>query len=393
MIFTANAAIHQQTTLLIFDIFSTIVLFIFFYLTKYKSKYKQAVFPAFITMLILVDSSWFLSGGYTGPNNLFVVVILIIGLITSTRKQRYIYSVFVIFNVVALYFIEYQNPSLALEIPFEIDIVGQGLIFVICLIVTSIIVTNLKSSYDQERKRIKKMNLQLSEQKVEIEIKNKKLEDHANNLKNEVKLKTQKLVDLNDELLEQNTSLEQFTYILSHNIRSPISQLKGLFDILPEDISKDKAVIETLEKMKSSTYNLGEVIQDLSKIIDIRKQINEAFETVSITKQLMLSITTLDNQIKLSNTEIDISEVEDLKIKGISAYVLSIFYNLIHNAIKYAADDRTPKIVITVKQISRQVIITVGDNGMGIDLTHAKDRIFQLYQRFNTEREGKGCCS
>jgi signal transduction histidine kinase len=390
VVFTANAAIHHQTSLLIFDLFSSIVLLVFFYLAKYKNKYKQLILPALITMLVMIDTSWFMSGGYTGPNTFFLIIVLIIGLIISSKKQRYIYTVLVIFNAIALFIMEYQDPSLATEIPFEIDIVGQGTIYVICIIVIAVIVINLKYSYDKDRERVHKMNLQLSEKKAEIELKNKALESHTENLRSEVKLQTQKLADLNADLQEQNTSLEQFTYILSHNIRSPISQLKGLFDLLPNDLSKDKTVVETLERMKNSTYQLGDVIQDLSRIIDIGKNRSERFETVSIIKQLMLAMTTLDDQIRSSKAEIDISEVEHVDIKGISAYVLSIFYNLIHNAIKYAAKERRPKVVITVKQISEHVVITISDNGIGIDMSHAKGRIFQLYQRFNSEREGKG---
>ncbi len=142
--------------------------------------------------------------------------------------------------------------------------------------------------------------------------------------------------------------------------------------------------------MKNSTDKLGEVIQDLSKIIDIGKNRDERFETISISKQLTLAMTTLEDQIRSSKTEFDISAVEDVYVKGICAYVLSIFYNLIHNAIKYAAKDRTPKIVITAKRVAEQVVITVSDNGIGIDMSHAKNKIFQLYQRFNDDCEGKG---
>ncbi len=390
VLFTANAAIHQQTSLLIFDIVSSFILFLFYYLAKYKDKYKQLIFPSLIAMIALTDISWFMSGGYRGPSTLFLFMVLIIGIIISNPKYRYIYTILVIINTLSLFILEYQNPSLAKKIPFKTDIVGQGLILFVCLVVIAIIITYLKQSYDRDRDRVQQMNIQLSEKQAEIELKNKVLEAHAENLKTEVKLHTQKLANLNADLREQNTSLEQFTYILSHNIKSPISQLKGLFDLLPPNLSKDKAVIEILERMKDSTYKLGDVIQDLSKIIDIRKHINEAFEVVSVTKQLMLAVTTLDNQIKSSKTEIDITKVEDVHVRGISAYILSIFYNLIHNAIKYAAEDRTPKIIITAKQIEEKVLIIVSDNGIGIDMNHAKDRIFQLYQRFNIEREGKG---
>lgn len=390
-ILTANAAIHKLIyPLFIFDLISTIIIFLFFYLARYKGMYKQLILPALITMLVLIDVSWFMSGGYTGPNGFFLIIVLLVGLIISSQQQRLIYTALVVFNVISLHAIEYFNPALAAKIPFHIDIVGQGIILVICLIVVAIIFVKLKRSYDKDRESIVELNHILSEQKSEIEASKKELESYSKKLQHEVELQTNKLALLNTELRDQNTSLEQFTYILSHNIKSPISQLKGLFGLLPDNLTKDKAVAEPLIRMKDSIDQLGEVIHDLSRIIDVRKNSHDIFESVSVTKQLMLALTTLEDQINSADAEIDISKVEDVSIHGMSAYVLSIFYNLINNAIKYSSPDRKPKIVVRANQSEDNVIIRVSDNGIGIDMTHARDRIFQLYQRFNTEIKGKG---
>ena len=331
-----------------------------------------------------------MSGGYRGSNALFLMAVLIISLAILNKNQRYIYSIIVIINVIFLYAIEYVNPQLSTIIPFEIDIIGQGIILEICIITTIIIVVKIKRSYDNDRLKVVGMNKMLSDQKTEIELKNKELEAYSDRLEEEVKSQTMELESLNSDLQAQKTSLEQFTYILAHNVKSPIKQLQGLFGVLPEKISDDLEVQETFSRMKGSTNKLEDVIFDLSKIVNIRKNTQEMFETVSIKRQLMLAITTLEDQIKDSDTNIDISNVEDVSIKGVRAYIQSIFYNLIHNAIKYSSTCRKTKINITVHQEADNVLVRVSDYGIGIDMGYAKGKIFQLYQRFNNDRPGKG---
>lgn len=341
-------------------------------------------------MLALIDVSWYLSGGYRGSNGFFLFLLLIISLLISKKNHHFIIASLAVFNAISLYLIEFNHPHLAVRIPFEIDILTQCLIIVVCIITASIIVVKIKNNYDNDRARILELNNLLSAQKSEIERKNKELESYSHKLKDEVEQQTRQLELLNKDLREQNISHEQFTYILAHNIKSPVTQLRGLFSILPKDITNDDTARETLDRMDDSINKLGNVIHDLSKIVNLRKDNTDLFEEVFILRQLNIALNTLDEQINSSNAEIDISDVIDVSILGIKAYMQSILYNLIHNAIKYSAKDRRPQIKISVRQCATYVEIAVSDNGIGIDLKQAKGKIFQLYQRFNDDRPGKG---
>ena len=248
----------------------------------------------------------------------------------------------------------------------------------------------MKNNYYQDRDRILHLNVRLTEKQKEIEIKNNQLEAYSTNLENEVRQKTEQLEFLNADLREQNLYHEQFTYILAHNMRSPITQLKGLFSVLPDDLAKDKITEETLDRMLSSINKLESVINDLSKVINVKRNAQEIFESVSLKTQLSLALTTLEEPITQSSAVIDFHEVDDDFIYGINAYIQSIFYNLIHNAIKYASEDRKPHIRISTDRFENNVVIKVQDNGIGIDLKKTNGRIFQLYQRFNSDRPGKG---
>ncbi len=193
---------------------------------------------------------------------------------------------------------------------------------------------------------------------------------------------------LND-LVTRNKSLEQFAYIVSHNLRAPVANIMGIASILVEpDLSveeKDQlnnGIIESVQKLDT-------VVKDLNHILQVKKEHKEPEETVHFS--------TFVNDIKVSIKHIiaddidisyDFSEVNELFT--IRSYMYSIFYNLILNSIKYRRQ-QVP-CVITIKSHLANNCITVffTDNGMGIDLMLRGEDVFGLYKRFHTHIEGKG---
>ena len=75
---------------------------------------------------------------------------------------------------------------------------------------------------------------------------------------------------------------------------------------------------------------------------------------------------------------------------SVKAYIESIIYNLVSNALKYRSETRTSKIDISFFSNENYWEIRVKDNGLGIDLEKYKDKLFGLYKRFHTHIEGKG---
>jgi signal transduction histidine kinase len=97
----------------------------------------------------------------------------------------------------------------------------------------------------------------------------------------------------------------------------------------------------------------------------------------------------LNDKIKESDCTI-ISDFSVQTYYAIPAYIDSIFYNLISNAIKYRSLERNPEISITTLIENDSLVLLVKDNGLGMDTKKLKDKIFTLYQRFHHHVEGKG---
>lgn len=245
---------------------------------------------------------------------------------------------------------------------------------------------------DSRTKEIQLKNNEIASQNEELQMqaemlteKNELLEIIKENLEDTVKERTKNLTRLNEDLLSQNTKLEQFAFITAHNIRGPVARIQGLLQILPEGIQGN-----IVEYLNVSVNELDSVILDMVTILDVRNGVDQNFEAINVKASLQQVIQSLHDDIIKTSATIDISQFSPLTLNGASPYFQSVFYNLIHNALKYSKEDTPPLIHISNKIENDQVFIVIADNGTGIEMGYAKQKIFGLYQRFHSERPGKG---
>lgn len=196
-------------------------------------------------------------------------------------------------------------------------------------------------------------------------------------------------IKITDELLQRNRDLEQFAYIISHNLRAPVVNILGLNLLLNENPNHEEKQM-LLSKLNSSTLRLDEVIKDLNNILQIRREVSELRTEIDFKVLVDNVLESISSIISNNNVELDIDFTEAPKAHLIRTYIGSVFYNLITNSIKYADAKRRIKIKIRSTYSNNNLVITYQDNGIGIDLTKYKDQVFGLYKRFNNDVEGKG---
>jgi PAS domain S-box-containing protein len=192
------------------------------------------------------------------------------------------------------------------------------------------------------------------------------------------------------ELTQNNKDLKQFSYITSHNLRAPLSNLTGLLNLIEDIAIEDEELKEILMGFKKSTHLLNETINDLAKVIIIKDNPSIQNEEVVINDAFQNVLNELNTQIELIKPELNINLGDVTIINTNKAYFESIILNLLANAIKYRFEDRKTIIEIIVTAINNTIVITIGDNGIGIDLERNKDKIFGLYQRFHNYPDSKG---
>ncbi|HEY9045921.1 MAG TPA: ATP-binding protein, partial [Ohtaekwangia sp.] len=226
-------------------------------------------------------------------------------------------------------------------------------------------------------------NLQLEQQQLQ-------LMELSNELERKVDDRTKDIQLLNQDLLEQNVQLEQFSFITAHNFRGPVARIKGLTELLSQRELSKEDLNSFLVHMKSSVNDLDEVTKDLNKILSIKKTSPDFFEEVELKPVLDKALMLLEEEIRTSGIFVDVTKFEFHTIRGSKSYTQSIFYNLIQNAIRYSRPKAGPFIKITCTIVGSQVRIQFIDNGIGIDLKLAMNKIFRLYQRFTYNSNGRG---
>lgn len=226
--------------------------------------------------------------------------------------------------------------------------------------------------------------------KNEVVIKNQKAQLEKSNivLGEEVEKKTVELRLSNEELVNHNNELQQFSNTLSHNLRGPVANLLGLSQLFKLDKSNEKRD-DIVDHIHKSAEALDGVIKDLNKIVELRNNLFQIKEQIEIEDEVNNIWIILETSVAQCNGKIDLN-IDMPVAYGVRSYFHSILYNLISNAIKYRHPDRDCLVTITSKNVEGECEITVQDNGIGVDLEKHGDKMFGMYKRFHTHLEGKG---
>jgi len=197
---------------------------------------------------------------------------------------------------------------------------------------------------------------------------------------------------MTQDLYKHNRDLQQFTYMVSHNLRSPVANALGLLDLLKKE-NKDSDMFDySLAYLKTTIVQIDTVLQDVNTILSIRDK-KDVFdkEQVVVGEVCAQAIQDLQELLQLCGGKVNMDIMRGPIVNANRAYLYSIFYNLLSNSIKYRSEERALQIDIKCTGIpGRGTLISFTDNGSGFDLKKAGDNVFKLYKRFHTHKEGRG---
>ena len=201
----------------------------------------------------------------------------------------------------------------------------------------------------------------------------------------------QELERTSKELSDRCNDLMQFNYIVSHNLKSPLAGITGIAQLLQMEGTTPEEKESLVEHIFGAVTKMNTTIQDLNSILESTSSSKSRKEPVFILLLLDNVKNALQKQIEDTGAilHIDIDDKAS-ELTTVKVYLESVLYNLVSNAIKYHAPGRTPEISISALRNRKNIIITVADNGVGIDLKKHQKQLFGLYKRFNSTVEGKG---
>jgi two-component system, sensor histidine kinase LadS len=192
-----------------------------------------------------------------------------------------------------------------------------------------------------------------------------------------------------EQLIWQNKNLEEFAYVVSHNLRSPVSSLLGLTQLAKTHPDEPETIRDILEKISTVSHSLDQVIKDLNTALTVQQKqtLNkEAIDLIELLHEIQNIL-----QPELEHCEVDFKTTLEVNaLVSVRSYLHNILYNLVHNAIKYRHPDRKPSISISSRLTDEGVQLQVEDNGLGLDAERIGEKLFGLYQRFHLHVPGKG---
>jgi len=197
------------------------------------------------------------------------------------------------------------------------------------------------------------------------------------------------LMLLADELMASNEELQQFAYITSHNLRAPIVNIDTLLGFYDPSNAMSDDNRQIFDKILLSFDQLKSSLNDLIKLVDLKKVQYTTKESVVFEDILKKVLRNIDTQVAAEKARIDYDFSRAPKVLFQSSVLESVLQNLITNALKYRRDE-APVIEVKTDSIEDHVLMTISDNGLGMDLNKIGSKLFGMYQRFHEGKEGKG---
>jgi PAS domain S-box-containing protein len=187
----------------------------------------------------------------------------------------------------------------------------------------------------------------------------------------------------------QNSKLKNFTYIVSHNVRSHSSNITSLVNFLSATNDENERN-EIIKMLVNTSNNLETTLLNLNDIISINEDTAKPRTVIYLKNEIDKTLDVLSGEIIKHNVQINNNVNPESTITAIPSYCESILLNLISNAIKYRSDERNPKIDISVDYVPNFVVLKISDNGLGIDLKKNGNKIFGMYKTFHQNEDSRG---
>lgn len=199
-----------------------------------------------------------------------------------------------------------------------------------------------------------------------------------------------KRITILKELEHLNAENDTLLYTLSHDIKQPLSTILLIADGLMEAFENKatKQFTTYVEMLKRASKNMKILVEDFTNHLNIEPALPNEDERVNIEDIFQDVILALRNDIYNSGINIQ-TEFNTSEIMFPRKNLRSIMFNLLNNSIKYKKTDATLKILIKTEKQTGYVVLSIMDDGLGIDKKHHKT-IFDKFSRINNNVEGTG---
>ncbi len=189
------------------------------------------------------------------------------------------------------------------------------------------------------------------------------------------------------ELKEVNGELKRFVYAVSHDLKAPLRMVSSFTNLLERSLNGNlgEESKEYMDYISNGTKRMNLLLDDLRNYAMVNR---EQLKSQEVNLNEVIAQVQQNLHVNIEESDADIEATELPTVKAASTHMLQLFQNLISNAIKFRRNV-PPKITIQSKDNKDNYLISISDNGIGIEKEYL-EQVFTLFKRLHTDNEYEG---
>ena len=194
-------------------------------------------------------------------------------------------------------------------------------------------------------------------------------------------------VRVHEALERSNLDLQQFAFVASHDLKTPLRSIAGFVQILERNYGDklDEKALALIQRTSHAVHRLEQLTEDLLTYARMRSEA-KPFVMVDCREVVDEVIHLLDAAIRDTGAVVTVGELPS--VMGDRTQLVQLLLNLLGNSMKYCRD-RAPAVHILAQRNGREWVFSVKDNGIGIDAKHY-NKIFEVFIRLHNQQEYSG---
>ena len=203
------------------------------------------------------------------------------------------------------------------------------------------------------------------------------------------------LQENNAQLTRTNVDLDNFIYTASHDLKAPITNIEGLLGALLSELPpaawEGEQVRPLLDMMQDSVDRFKRTIEHLTEVTKLQKEYAQAPPAAPVSLARVIDDVRLDLAplVRAAGGCLEVVTAGCPPVPVAEKNLRSVVFNLLSNALKYRDPARESHVRVEGRAVAGAVVLTVQDNGLGLDLTR-EPPLFAMFQRLHDHVEGSG---
>lgn len=330
-----------------------------YYITRYHKKVNFGTVAYAAASYGVLSLNYFYNAGLDGPTLILFFLTFLLLITVADTKWHWLFIGLHLLIPGLLIYTEYSDPASIVGIyPDPMDrYLDIGFSYLLTIIFVYFVGMFLRRYYEHEKNIAELRNKSIQKQNAEIRMQR-------------------------NELMKSNEDKVQLFSIISHDLRTPLSQIHGFLELLRYgDLDENERKDLTNELYKSTSNTLAMINGLLQWSKSKLEGISPTLESISIEGILTEVVESLDQTANKKSIQIEIKAENDYKIFADIGMMEIIFRNILHNAIKFSPAEGV--ITIYINELDRDIEIAIQDRGNGVP---EEKRKFIFTQNFHSEK-------